>query len=78
MEGKAVGKKGEYESGWGSHSSMNYLEHVFNTLLIAIGRTALLHKPQGKSISCQAKQTAHLQNLTEAYVLKIMKNKASH
>lgn len=42
---------------------MIYLEHVFSTVLAAIGRTALPHKPQGKSILCQMKETAHIQNL---------------
>ena len=64
MEGKAARRTGKYEGLRKPQLCMIYFEHVFSTVLTAIGRTAVLHKPQGKSISCQAKQTAHIQNLT--------------
>lgn len=62
---KSSQEKGRVREGLGKPQlCMIYLEHVYSTGPTAIGRTALLHKPQGKSISCQAKQTAHIQNLT--------------
>lgn len=74
MKGKAARRKGKYKTGLGKPQLCRiYLEHVFSTVLTAIGRTALLLKPQGKSISCQAKQTDRI--MAEAYVLKLWKTK---